>query len=100
MGPCLFRHANAAGAALMYALLSVGSAAAGADESRATLMRRAHDLIERGEKCEANARIANQRRVEVFRKPYLSAEDRQKDWERLDGALEAERACAEQAAAE
>jgi hypothetical protein len=69
-------------------------------EARGTLVQGAHELLDRHEKCEASLKAAKQRRYEASRKPYLSDQDRQKDWRALDLAVEAQQQCLAQAAAE
>lgn len=98
MAPFLIRHSGVACLALALVLGAHGPARAG--EARGTLIRAAHELLERHEQCEASLKAAKQRRYEASRKPYLSDLDRQKDWRALDLAVEAKQQCLAQAAAE
>lgn len=98
MAPSLIRHAGIACLALALVLGVNGPTLAG--QARGTLVRAAHELLERHDKCEASLKAAKQRRYEASRKPYLSDLDRQKDWRALDLAVETEKNCVAQAAAE
>ncbi|HEY7648704.1 MAG TPA: hypothetical protein VID04_06825 [Methylomirabilota bacterium] len=98
MASSLFRHAGVACLAL--ALVSGVNGPTVAGEAREALVRAAHEKLERHEKCEASFKAAQQRRFEASRKPYLSDLDRQKDWARLDLAMETQRQCVAPAAAE
>jgi hypothetical protein len=98
MAPSLTRHAGVACFALALVLGVHGPTLAG--EPQGALVRAAHELLERHEKCEASLKAAKQRRYEASRKPYLSDQDRQKDWRALDLAVEREQQCLAQAAAD
>ena len=98
MAPSLTRHAGVACFALGLVLGLNGPTLAG--EARGTLVRAAHELLERHEQCEASLKAAKQRRYEASRKPYLSDLDRQKDWRALDLVVEREQQCLALAAAE
>jgi hypothetical protein len=94
------RCCHAAVACLAVALVVAMNGPIAAGEARDALVRAAHEKLGRHEQCEARLRAAQQRRLEASRKPYLSDPDRQKDWARLDLAVEGERRCATQAAVE
>src|SRR5262245_14320151 len=98
MAPSLIRHGGVACLAL--ALVLGVSRPTVAGEAREAFIRAAHETLERHETCEASRKAAQQRRFEASRKPYLSDQDRQKDWARLDLAVETERRCVTQAAAD
>src|SRR5262245_31836566 len=96
MAHCLVRHGGVACLALVLVLGVSRPTVAG--EAREALIRAAHEKLERHETCEASLKAAQQRRFEASRKPYLSDQDRQKDWARLDLSVETERRCVTQAA--
>jgi hypothetical protein len=98
VAPSLIRPSGVACLALALVLGVNGPTVAG--EARGALIRAANEMLDRHDKCEASLKAVQQRRFEASRKPYLSDLDRQKDWARLDLAVEAEKRCVTQAAIE
>lgn len=62
-------------------------------ESSPSVRQRAAELSARQIDCEDNLRLAQQRRNEANLKPYLSADDRDQDWGRLERARDAVEEC-------